>query len=632
VGEPLTTEFADARAGTVSAAALRGVYVWAGDATVELQREKFPDVAIDVCAHREAHTATAARSLARCGVNFAFLSMNWGFPPEIEAPFWLQFEEAAALYQAEGMRAIAYVQASNCVAKGSYAARGWYARTPTGRTIPYFRNRLMTCWNDAEWTAEVADHARRAIRAGADGVFFDNLWMGATPWLLGHEPGGFAGCWCDRCQTAFRAACGFDMPRRITPGQPVTRMLLDWRAAIVQRRLAEWSRVIRSIQPDAWVLANNCDVMLRPTADLFGLEPGTLAASQTALLVENIAMPKLDASANTLVGNALTLRALRAIAPQRPLLSVTYERGIGLDRSPPATAIVRAVAETAALGACPILKGSEYLDAEGRFTVLTSAALAETRRAVAPLLCWLERNSSLYEGAWPDPDVLVLYDADAFRNDFTRAATATFGVAVALVAEGIPFDFVTRAAIDSEGEDRPVLIPPGVRTPFPVQRPIDVELEDLHPIRLPGRFTRNRLAHRAVDPFLSSFSRGYFGNARIRRFVDSTGLTARFLRSPFFRLPADPARISKRLPEIRPVPRASSPVLLERRARPDGAFLFHLVNYVDTPAQVRLPVLPQPPMLHSPDANTGFDRDNPHMVWLECYAVLEYPPAARGAD
>lgn len=418
--EPVTSGPVAVTTPTFSAASVRGVYLWAGDATIALQREKFPDFAIDAAAHHQAHTAAAAYALASTGINVAFLSMNWGFPPEIEESFWSQFEQAARAYRENGLRVIAYVQASNCIANGTYARRGWYARTPAGRTIPYFRNRLMTCWNHPEWIEEVGNHARRGLDAGADGIFFDNLWMGATPWLLGHEPGGFAGCFCDRCRSAFHASSGFDIPRRLVPGAPIARMLLDWRAAIVQHRLADWSRMVQETRPDAWVLANNCDVMLRPTADLFGLEPAALAPAQTALLVENVAMPRLDAAANMLVCNALPLRALRAVAPARPIFCVTYERGIGLDRTPPTSAFVRAVAEAAALGACPVLKGSEYLDAQGRFTVLTAAALAETRDAVAPLLQWLTDNAVLFEETWPDPDILLLYDEEAFRHDFAR--------------------------------------------------------------------------------------------------------------------------------------------------------------------------------------------------------------------
>jgi Hypothetical glycosyl hydrolase family 15 len=177
-------------------ATMRGVYLWAGDATVRLQRAKFPDADVDVDAHRHAHSSEAARELAATGINYAFLTMNWGFPPEEETEYWDQFNDAVGRYHGEGFRVIGYVQASNCLAEGSHAGRDWYARTPAGRTIPYYRNRLMTCWNHPDWIEQVAARARQVVAAGADGVFFDNLWMGATPWILDGRVGGFAGCAC----------------------------------------------------------------------------------------------------------------------------------------------------------------------------------------------------------------------------------------------------------------------------------------------------------------------------------------------------------------------------------------------------------------------------------------------------
>ena len=172
---------------------IRAVYLWAGSATVDLHHAKFPDRPVDAAAHRHAHTPEAAALLADAGFNWAFLSLNWGFPPERERAHRAEFEEAVRAYHGNGLRVIGYVQASNCLATGSYADRDWYAVTPAGRRVSYFRNRLMTCWNHSDWIREVGDRADLAIRLGADGVFFDNAWMGATPWVLGSSVGGFAG-------------------------------------------------------------------------------------------------------------------------------------------------------------------------------------------------------------------------------------------------------------------------------------------------------------------------------------------------------------------------------------------------------------------------------------------------------
>lgn len=607
----------------ITPATTRGVYLWAGDATVRLQRVKFPDIRVDVVAHHHAHTLESAASLARCGLNLAFLSMNWGFPPEEEADHWKQFRDAARIYREQGFRVIGYVQASNCLAEGSYAARDWYARTRTGETVPYFLNRRMTCWNHPDWIAEVESRARGVIEGGGDGVFFDNLWMGATPWVLDGAVGGFAGCACARCVTTFSTHTGHVLPVRLEPDDAASRAWLEWRAGVVERRFADWARAVRAVRPDVWILANNCDPMLRPTGALFGLRPERLAGIQDALLVENVAMPRNDVRRRQLVCNALPLKALRAVAPERPILSVTYENGIGLDGLPPVTAIVSAAAEAAALGACPIVKGSEYRDAAGRFTVLTADDLAPTRNALAPLLSWLAGNGALFQGVRPDPDALVLLDPAVFDEDFSRAATATFAVAMALIVEGIPFAFATPR--DCVGGALPVLVPPGIDVPQGCSMAVRVPESWIAPIRLPGRNGRGLVRSAANGP-LTAIGRLYFGTAGGRRAFDRLGITARFLRSPYFRVPRAAAKIRERL-ALAPLLHSSGACLVERWARADGASLLHIVNYEERSIDVHLMSGRGIPRLHTPDTLTSRDRERVH---IERYAVLEFNASCAG--
>jgi len=77
--------------------------------------------------------------------------------------------------------------------------------------------------------------------------------------------------------------------------------------------------------------------------------------------------------------------------------------------------------------------------------------------------------------------------------------------------------------------------------------------------------------------------------------------------------------------------RTSAPVLLERRVRPDGTLLFHLVNYSDSVNDVRVEgVSPAATRLHSPDAGTSvLPAGGGVRLSLELYAVIEIAPAAR---
>jgi hypothetical protein len=608
-----------------SAAAIRGVYLWAGSATIDLHRAKFPDRAIDRDAHMHAHSPAAADALAERGINWAFLSMNWGFPPELETTHWMEYELAARTYNAAGIRVIGYVQASNCLASGSYADRDWYAVTPTGRRIPYFRNRLMTCWNAPAWIEEVGRNAERAIELGGDGVFFDNLWMAATPWTLGTAAGGFAGCACARCRWEFERSNGVPLPSRLEP-DAASSAYLAWRSGIVTRRLAGWRERVRLAAPEAVVSTNSCDAVLRDTRTLFGQSLPQLAPLQDAMLVENVAMPRFSERRRKLVANAIPLKAVRAVAGQRPVLAVTYENGIGLDGPPPSDRLRRAVAEAAAVGAAPVLKGSEYLDTEKRFTVITAPALRSALDDVAPLLRWMASNPRLFEGGTHAPLVQVLYDAHGMDAHWAATAPGTLATALALVREGIPFAFVTTQRLeDDDHANLPLLVPPGIRTgcvPVPSGRSVTLEADDVGGLREPSRLFAFKATRHLADRLLGSLSRAYFGSAPVRRLIDGTGATARFLQSPFFEW-STRSRVLERCGVATPV-RTTLPALVERWRLADGAIALHIVNYTDG-ANVMALHADVPPRLHTPDRNTRLVRRGQAVhLELDTYAVLEW--------
>ena len=603
---------------------VRGVYLWAGEATIALQRAKFPDHGIDLAAHREAYSERSARELARTGLNLALLSMNWGFPPEEERAHWRDFEAAVRVFNDAGISVIGYAQASNCLARGSYAEREWYALDPVGRRISYFRDRLMTCWLAEEWTNEVGNHAERAVAGGAQGVFFDNLWLGATPWTIGGSVGGFAGCACPRCRVRFRHDMGQELPARITLDR-AAQDYLEWRAAVVTQRLAEWSERVRSCHPDAVVLANNCDVLLRDTRSLFGLDPIQLAPYQDALLLENVAVPRFDAARRLLVTNALTLKALHALVPERPVLAVTYEHGIGLDGPPNPRRLRRTIAETAAIGAASLLKGSEYLDSAGDFTVITAPALDQARQEAGQMLRWLADHAHLYEDAIRDPAVGVLLDADALQANWGRVAPPTFAAALALQFCGIPYNFVRADRLQDDGSAFPIIVPPGITQPR-----LALNWVDWGALDVPGRaptLTDTAFLRAAADPVMSALSRHYFKRAGVRRAIDRTGLTRWFLQSPFFRIPRQARLLVAQLPAGSSVVSAPEPVLVERTRRTDGTQLLHLVNYGATTNRMVVEGFPRAGIVHSPDPGLLYSLEGGRLqLDLDIYAVIEIPP------
>jgi hypothetical protein len=606
---------------TAPPAALRSVYLWAGRATVDLLRVKLPDLAVDAPAHEAAHSPEAARELAACGLNTAFLSMNWGFPPELEEPHWQDFARAARIYREAGMRVLGYVQASNCVVAGSYAARDWYARTPRGKFVPYYHGRRMTCWNHPGWIEEVRAHALRVLELGGDGVFFDNLWMGATAWVMGGAVGGFAGCACERCAAAYRQASGAELPRRLGPG---SNGYLRWRASVVAQRFAGWAAAIRERDPLALVVANNCDVILRDSTGVLGIDPIAVGRVQDKLLLENVAMARYDERGRRLVANALPVKILSALAPGRPVLALSYERGIGIDRPPDARRLRRSLAEALAVGASPVLKGTEYRDTLGRMTVITSPDFARVLEEAAGLLRWVGEHAALYRDSEPAPLAGVYCDAEGLRERWAQTAPATFAVAIALVRAGIPFAFLTSLR-EAAG---PVLLPPGVAPPDAGARAVLIPVPPSE-LDVPGagsRLSAHPWARALADRPLRTLSSAYFGRPTIRRFVDDVGLTSRFLESPLFALPRRwPAAVRLLAGHTEPAIESPAPVLVERWRGPAGTLRWHLVSYADEPITLTL----RAPFhaVHSPDPLTDAapNADGTTRVRLDTYAIVETP-------
>lgn len=613
---------------------LRGIYLWAGQATIDLHRVKFPDVPIDEHAHWDALDADSAAELADRGINLAFLSWSWGFPPEVEEAHHAEFRRALEAYHAAGLRVIAYVQSSNCVALGSYADRDWYALTHGGRTFPYFRSRRMTCWTSPEWAEEVAGRAERAIEAGADGVFLDNIWMGVTPWTAAGRVGGFAGCACPRCARQFADhSGGRRIPRRIGR-DPDSEAYLHWRAEVVCQRLAEWRQRVTDRKADALVVANNCDAGLRDTRALFGLDVPQAGASQDLLLLEDIAMPRHEPERGRLVANAIPLRLVQGRVPDRPLVAVTYESGIGLDGAPAPRRAQRAIAEAAAVGVATVFKGSEYLDGDGAFSVITANGMRPLRDAIAPFVRWLADNPSLYQHVQPDPETWIYLDESALRERWAEVAPPAMAVALALIVNQIPFAFASDASptADQFG-GKTVLVPPGTRASrrFDGARVLPVPTRELHGGSPPLRLLDNEPARWILHPALTLLSRAYFGSAQVRRLLDRAGLTRRFLESPYFRIPRGHERVARLVADRQtPYVLADRPVLAERWIRGDGARLLHLVNYDDAPARVSLHHDATSMLeLHTPDLGTRLDRgpDGASTIHLDLYAVIEVSTA-----
>ncbi len=568
----------------------RPVYLWAGPGTIRMNRLKFMNAPVNEAVHEEAHALQGAVRLiqeARC--NWVYLTYDWGFPPEIEMQDWEAFRQATQVYQSAGARVFGYIQSSNCVVSGSYAQRDWYAQDPRGRSFPYYTGRAMTCWQHPEWRAHLRDMVKGVIAAGADGVFFDNPWYGVAPL---HSAGtwlGGAGCYCERCREAFRVAAGIEIPRHIAPeGDEASRVYLRWRADQVTATLAEMAEYARTLNAAIVISANDFDAVMRPSFVTYGIDLAALARVQDVVMIEDYGLVQWLPDAAELVNNALTIRTARALVGTTPLSVEPYDKGIGFDQVYPPRRYQQAIAEAAACGASTVIKGTEFVEADGTFTLLTAEEYAPQREAIGAMHRWLGDMAPFYANRKNAAPVGLLYPGDALWQRWDRVAPLYFGAGQALLMQRVPWRVVTS---EEDLHGLTVLLH---SAPLPQGLPIPDSTRVVSVAALPGWerpepsfLARHRVIRQLAAHIADALFRAYFRYRWARRLVDGLGLTQKFFipRSMVFGVPSatrQMALLSAMGPLPGPSVSAPEPVLVEIWQQENSRQL-NLVNYAGTP-------------------------------------------------
>ena len=569
----------------------RPIYLWAGPGTSRMNRLKFMGAPNDDEVHLEAHTARGARRVAaEAGFNWAYLMYDWGFPPEVEQADWQSFREAVAVYHAAGVRVFGYVQASNYVVSGSFARKDWYAHDPHGRPFYYYTGRYMSCWLHPEWQQHLESMVTGVVDAGADGVFFDNPWMGCQPFLLGDAWLGPAGCYCARCREAYRLAAGQEIPTLLSPGQAATDKYLRWRAHIVTTTLSSLAALARRLRPEVLVSANDYDAVMRPSYLIYGIDLAGLARVQDTLMIEDFALPRWEngpeRTAPLLINNVLTLHTARALAQGRPVCTDPYDHGIGFDGLYPPRRFQQGMAEAAACGAPMVVKGTEFVEG-GTFTLLTAEMFAPQRQAIGQYHRWLAEHSGLYVGRENAAAIGLLEPGEALWQDWPGLAPLYFGVGQALLAAGLPWRVIAQAD-QLSGLQTLLTFGPA---PFPL--PGNLKTVDVPQLggwaRLPPSYlARHDLLRRLFSTAVTELYRAYFRFRWARWLLERLGLVRLLLESPHFRLPpssAQQALLAAIGTATSPRVRAQTPVLIEHwRQGPHEQV--HLVNYAAAPQPV----------------------------------------------
>ncbi len=612
----------------------RPIYLWAGPGTIRMNRLKFMDAPVNEAVHLEAHTLTGATRVAQeARFSWAYLTYDWGFPPEIEREDWAAFKKAVPIYHAAEVRVFGYVQLSNYVNAGSYQKKDWYAVDPQGRPFYYYTGRYMACWQHPDWRDHLKQMVWGVTTAGADGVFFDNPWYGTQPRQFGGVWLGGAGCYCERCRSAYRDATGLEIPTEIDPaGDTNSQTYLRWRADQVTQTVGRLADYARSLNPEIVISMNDFDAVMRPSFVTYGIDLEALSEIQDVMMIEDFALPKwqpaTEETPDRLTNNALTLRVARALIGETPLSVDPYDKGIGFDQVYPPRRFQQPIAEAAACGASMVVKGTEFVDADGTFTLLTAETYAPQREAIGALHRWLEKHAALYEDWENVAEIGLLHPGDALWQQWNRLAAIFFGTAQALTHARRPWRVVT-------GEDDLAGLKALLHvTPLPddVTLPQDlatIYVPDVDGWTLPDAsyLARHPSARRLMGRFIEALFRAYFRYRWARWLIDRSGLPQNhFMQTPHFDLPSSDhqqALLDALGERGYPTVDADAPVLVERWQR--GGQQLHLVNYASAPQTVDITFAkPVEGRWLAPDTEpTAFEGENLELT-LDVYAIVIY--------
>jgi hypothetical protein len=608
------------------------MYLWAGPGTIRMNRLKFMQAPVDEQVHIEGHTAAGARRvIEEAGCNWAYLTYNWGFPPEQEVEDWDSFTHAAAIYQAAGAKVFAYIQTSNCVYEGSFKHQEWYALDQKGRRIHYYTGRYMTCWQHPAWISHLKKMISGAIQRGANGIFFDNPWYAAQPVPMLGAWHGSAGCYCLRCQERYLQETGQPIPTRIKPGNPMTDTYIRWRANQVTLTLAHLSNYAKEQSPDILISANNFDAVMRPSHLIYGIDLKSMASIQDVVMIEDYGLPRYQSTPQQrLTNNALTIRTARALASNTPISVDPYDQGIGFDTVFPTRRFHQGIAEAAACGASMVVKGTEFVH-EGAFTLLTAPQFYETRREIGRYHEWIDEHIHFLEERQNIAPVAILYPGDRLWQSWETIAPLFFSAGQTLLAAGIPWKVVT----DSNSlEGVQVLLDP---------RDHDIEVASISssgvPVvalaRIPGWEPHKvgfptKLFSNAAGAVIDAGYRAYFSSPFARKLMDRAGVMRLFTGSPLFNLPSRSlqAALLAALPAgLFPRVHAKYPVLIETWER-SGIEEFHLVNYASQSQHVHIDFgVPRALQMLSPDHGTKLlEAASSLELDIDVYTILTARP------
>ncbi|NDJ84436.1 MAG: hypothetical protein GYB66_00985 [Chloroflexi bacterium] len=586
----------------------RPIFLWGGPGTYRVTQLSFPRVPVDEKTFLFSHSIEGAERVAAMGFNWVFLAFHWGFPPELEDSHRESFRAAVHHFHQVGVKVIGTIQTSNCIAQGSYAEKDWYAQDTYGHKIYCFTGRSYTSLFHPDWLAEIRERIRELIATGADGIFFDNPWIGGVGHDVAEMPLGPIGSHDPYTQASYeRSFEGERVPVALSTRKARDQQYLEWRARSAAQQLGKWVEVARNLKPDTVVIANNFAPVARNSFATMGMDLKALAANQDVVFVDDLAWPRLQED-SSVVANAITLAASMSQVDPKPVVSKTAIKGYGFERMWTPDDIRRAIAESVAVNAPLVVQGSgiRHLD---EITQLLHSRYRPQHDALEGMNHWLSEHADWLQARQPASPLAIYYPFDAAHWNWNQVTPIYFAACETLLLKGYPLRVI--GANDSWEHVKIVLLPPGElgdaqdrlasfvagggrvialgqKRPGLADRTV---WDGWRPLR--ARIPHWRWLRRRLNQGATISWRFYHRYHVVRWLAKRLKVQEAMVHSPAYIVPPQPFQqvlIEAIGRDFSPRVESEFPVLLTMWQEPNGQSQWHLVNYAEAPQKVTLQV------------------------------------------
>lgn len=584
----------------------RAINLWGGAGTRRMLKLTFPHLSIDHKNFDIAHSIEGAERVAEMDFNWVFLTFSWGFPPEIEEQDWELFRSAVKHYHDVGVRVFGYIQASNCVYQGSYVDKDWYALDPYGQKIYCYMGRYYTSLLSPEWQAEVRTLIRTLVETEADGIFFDNPWIGGVGYDVAEMPLGPIGSYDEHSKLAYAQAYdGDEIPLVLDTQSPDSQQYLKWRTQAAIRVLEKWVEVAKNLNPNLVISANNFDAVARNSYVSMGMDISGLADVQDVGMIENFAFPHLQDN-RAVVSNAISIGAAQSRSGEMPISTKPATNIVGFERMSLPNEIKRAFAESLAMKAPMVFQGTGFRHNK-EVTLLLNSRYRQQQTILTEINQWLETNQLWLEARRSQSSLAIYHPYEAIRWEWSRIAPVFFAACETLILNGYPLRIV--GDDDDWDQVQTLIVPPGdvdgldkrLREfvenggsviPLVKKRPeasSRVVWDGWRPLRsrIPRwRWIRRQLNHGAI------ISWRWYHHSRVARWVaNRLKIQEAMIRSSMYFVPPQPFQsvlVGAVGEDFYPRVESELPVLLTHWQEPDGTVQLHLVNYGNISQRVTL--------------------------------------------